>query len=77
MGERHSTDRRFSDPSDPYNPDEDYGSYEAANTRERARGPETWELDRALNPAHPYGMVSSPLPCRLCEPGYVCHFHRD
>lgn len=78
--ERHTSDRRGFDPyDDPYDHFDDYGSYAAANAREKARGPEVWELDRRLNV---YGRVlagDTPIPCRLCTPaeGYVCSFHQS
>lgn len=62
---------------DPYNPDRDWGSHEAATARDRTREPFPSELSRRLSP---YGRVlagDTPAPCRLCEPGYVCAFHRE
>lgn len=76
----HSSGLRRTDPyDDPYDPWDDYGSHEASNSRDAMRGPRVEELDRRLNPAHPYGMTGAPIPCRLCTPSedYVCHFHRD
>lgn len=73
--ERHSAQRRLTDPwDDPYDADRDWGSHEAANARQAARGPFPEQLSARLGPI--IGSVG-PRPCSLCEPGYVCHFHRE
>lgn len=70
MAERHSSARRLTDPwDDPYDADQDWGSHEAANARAASR--RSWPHDRW--PA----LTMAPILCRLCEPGYVCHFHRE
>lgn len=64
----HSSGRRGTDPwDDPYDPDNDYGSHQAASTRD------------ALRRADPPWIVigAGDRPCSLCEPGYVCQFHRE
>lgn len=75
MSERHTHVQRYDD--GPYDPDRDWGSHASANLRGRSHSPDAPELSARLSA---YGRVlcgDTPAPCRLCEPGYVCHFHRD
>lgn len=71
MAERHSSARQRWDPwDDPYDMDGDWGSYAAATARDRSRGPDASDLLKTLD-------AMGPIPCSLCEPGYVCQFHRE